>query len=84
MLSTSPHIRAVITSDGAVLLDIQHDTITTLNTTGGYIWTKLQAGKTIDETIHDLASDADQDPLVIEHDVKQFLDQLIANRILSR
>ena len=55
MLSTSPHIRAVVSPDGAVILDIEHDTITTLNTTGGYIWTELQAGKTISETIHDLA-----------------------------
>jgi hypothetical protein len=84
MLSTSPHIRAAASPDGAVILDIEHNTITTLNTTGGLIWTEVQAGKTISEIIHDLACKTGQDPLLVEHDVKQFLEQLVTNRLVNR
>jgi hypothetical protein len=49
------HIHSVVDPDGAVVLDIQQNVLITLNTTGAYIWSKLQAGKTVDEIIAELS-----------------------------
>jgi hypothetical protein len=82
MFSTSSRIRTATDHDGVVLLDVEQGVMINLNTTGGYIWNKVQAGKSADEIIADLACDTGEDPLVIADDVHQFLGHLIANRFI--
>jgi len=84
MFSTLPHIRATVDQDGAVILDIQCDAMVTLNSTGGYIWNKLAEGRTTDEIIRELANDTGEDSLSIEKDVRQFLEQLAENHLMTR
>lgn len=77
-----PHLRSIVHQDGAVILDIPRDQMVTLNPTGGYIWDKLQQGKTVDEVIHDLAADSNTDLSVVERDVHAFLEQLTSKHLL--
>jgi hypothetical protein len=35
MLAPAAHLRSIIDHDGAVILDIEHDAMLTLNSTGG-------------------------------------------------
>jgi hypothetical protein len=83
MLTTVPHLRSVVDQDGAVILDIEHDTMLTLNSTGGYIWQKLQEGKLIDEIVCELSRDTGVDRAIVDRDVHDFLEQLKSKHLLS-
>lgn len=54
MLAPAGHLRSIIDRDGAVILDIEHDAMLTLNSTGGYVWEKLRQGRLIDEIVSGL------------------------------
>jgi hypothetical protein len=83
MLAPAAHLRSIIDHDGAVILDIEHDAMLTLNSTGGYVWEKLKQGKLIDEIIRELASETGVDPATVELDVHAFLDELKSKHLLS-
>jgi Coenzyme PQQ synthesis protein D (PqqD) len=76
MPSLPPHLRTVANQDGAAILDVSRNQITTLNSTGAFIWNKLQQGRTIEQAIKDLATESDTDPAVVERGVNAFLEQL--------
>jgi DNA-binding IclR family transcriptional regulator len=82
MQTIAPHLRSVVDHDGAVILDIEHDTMLTLNSTGGYIWQRLQQGKLIDEIVSELARDTGADLAAVDRDVHVFLEQLRSKRLL--
>ena len=82
MQTTAPHLRSVVDQDGAVILDIEHDTMLTLNSTGGYIWQRLQQGKLIDEIVSELARDTGADLAAVDRDVHVFLEQLKSKHLL--
>jgi hypothetical protein len=77
------HLRSIIDHDGAVILDIKHDAMLTLNSTGGYVWEKLKQGKPIDEIIRELATDTGTDPAAVEGDVCDFLHELKSKHLLT-
>lgn len=83
MQTTAPHLRSVVDQDGAVILDVEHDTMLTLNSTGGYIWQRLQQGKLIDEIIRELSHDSGVDLAVVDRDVHNFLEQLKSKHLLN-
>lgn len=83
MHQPAAHLRTIVDQDGAVILDTRNDRMLTLNPTGGYVWNKLQQGRSIEETISDLAHETGVDPLVVEQDIRNFLDQLRSNDLLA-
>jgi hypothetical protein len=83
MLSIVPHLRSVVDQDGAVILDIEHDVMLTLNSTGGYVWERLQRGKLIEEIIDDLSRDTGIEVAVVERDVRDFLENLKSRHVLA-
>jgi len=83
MPAPAAHLRSIIDHDGAVILDIEHDAMLTLNSTGGYVWEKLKQGKLIDEIICELASETGADPATVDRDVHAFFDELKARRLLN-
>jgi len=82
MQTTATHLRSVVDQDGAVILDVQHDRMLTLNSTGAYIWQRLQQGKLIDEIIRELAQDSGVDVNVVNRDVHDFLEQLKSKHLV--
>jgi hypothetical protein len=76
MSSTNSQVRSLVTPDGAMILNIASDQIITLNSMGGYIWARLQEGKSVDEIISNLAKETGHDPAVVANDVHEFLEQL--------
>jgi hypothetical protein len=76
MPSSLPQLRTVVNPDGAAILDVSRNQITTLNSTGGFIWDKLQQGRSIEQAIQDLAIESDTDLAVVERGVNAFLEQL--------
>ncbi len=83
-MSSSPtHLRTVVDRDGAAILDVPRNQITTLNSTGGFIWDRLQRGRTVEQAIQDLATESNTDPAVVERGVRAFLEQLKSEHLLS-
>ena len=83
MPAPAAHLRSIIDHDGAVILDIEHDAMLTLNSTGGYVWEKLKQGKLIDEIICELAKETNTDPTTVDRDVHAFLDELKSKHLLT-
>jgi hypothetical protein len=73
----------VVNQDGAAVLDVSRNQITTLNSTGGFIWDRLQQGRTVEQVIDDLAIESNTDPLIVKGDVLAFLEQLKADDLLQ-
>src|SRR6266702_1846307 len=82
MVTPRPHLRSVVDHDGAVILDIERDSMLTINSTGSYVWQRLQQGKQIDEIIRELASETGADPVTVDRDVHIFLDELKSRHLL--
>ena len=78
-----PHLRSVVDADGAVILDLERNSMLTLNSTGGYIWDKLQQGDMPEEIIRKLADETLTDVAIVERDVRDFLEQLKLRRIIA-
>jgi hypothetical protein len=84
MASRSSNLRAIVSPDGAAILDIEHDSISTLNPTGAYVWQGLERGESIETVIASLARDTSEDPLLVEHDVRDFVEELQQKQLLPR
>ena len=83
MTGMPAHLRSIVDHDGAVILDIPGNRMATLNTTGAYIWARLQEGKTTDSIVAELARDTGQEVHVVETDIHEFLEQLKKKRLLD-
>jgi hypothetical protein len=76
-------LSTVVNQDGAAVLDVSRNQITTLNSTGGFIWDRLRQGGTVEQAIDDLAIESNTDPLIVKGDVIEFLEQLKADDLLQ-
>ena len=84
MTHEKAHLRTIVNQDGAAVLDTERGTISTLNTTGGYIWQALERGESEEEIIDGLAGETGESPDVIRQDVKDFIAALHSQNILAR
>jgi hypothetical protein len=84
MVSQTPQLKAIFNEDGAVILDIEHDSMSTLNPTGAYVWQGLQRGETIETIIANLASETGEDHPRIERDVREFVAELQQKQLMPR
>jgi hypothetical protein len=84
IVSQTPNLKAIVNEDGAVILDIERDSMSTLNPTGAYVWQGLQRGETIETIIADLARDTGEDHLLVERDLRQFVAELQRNQLMPR
>jgi hypothetical protein len=78
-----PWLRSLVTPDGAVILDAKRNVVITLNTIGGYIWERLQNGKSVDSIVHDLVQDTGTDVTTAERDVHEFIEDLTTKRLIA-
>ncbi len=76
------HLRTVVNQDGAAVLDTLRGTISTLNTTGAYIWQALERGEREEEIVDGLASETGESPHAIRDDVKDFIAALREQKML--
>ena len=84
MVSQTPTLKAIVNEDGAVILDIERDSMSTLNPTGAYVWQGLQRGETIETIIANLARDTGEDHLLVERDLRQFVAELQQKQLMPR
>ena len=83
MITMTPNLRSIVDHDGAVILDIPRNAMTALDTTGAYIWQRLERGLQIDEIIAELAHDTGADKATITRDVDDFVEQLKGKHLIA-
>lgn len=84
MASPSRNLRAVANDDGAAILDIEYGSISTLNPTGAYVWRGLERGEALELIIASLARETGEDPLRVDGDVREFVEDLKQRHLLPR
>ena len=84
MTTDHSHLRTIVNEDGAAVLDTERGTISTLNTTGAYIWQALERGEREEDIVTGLARETGSTPEVIRQDVGEFLAALREQKMLSR
>jgi hypothetical protein len=84
MVPQTPNLKAIFSEDGAVILDIERDSMSTLNPTGAYVWQGLQRGETIHTIIANLSRDTGEDSLLVEPDVREFVAELQQKHLIPR
>jgi Coenzyme PQQ synthesis protein D (PqqD) len=77
------HLRTIVNQDGAALLDTVRGKISTLNTTGAYIWLALQRGESEEEIVDGLARETGESPDMIRQDANDFIASLHEQQILN-
>ena len=83
MITVAPQIRSIVDHDGAVILDIPRNAMTTLDSTGAYVWERLQRGLQIDAIVAELAHDTGADESVVSKDVEEFMEQLKSKHLVN-
>jgi len=83
MSSTNRQLRSLVTPEGAFILDIKNNSLITLDPVGGFVWERLQQGKTVEQIVSDLVRETGCDPEMVEGGVNSFLDDLKAARLLA-
>jgi hypothetical protein len=82
MTEESFHLHSVVDQDGAAILDIDRGLISTLNTTGAYVWQGLERGELVETIIANLARETGEEPASVERDVRDFLGSLEREHLL--
>jgi Coenzyme PQQ synthesis protein D (PqqD) len=83
MLSPATRLRSITAPDGTVILDVENDSMISLNSTGGYVWERLLQGKKVDEICRELEIDSGVDAEIVQLDVRTFIEQLKSKRLLA-
>ena len=76
MRDSSTHLRTIVNQDGAVILNSTAGTITTLNSTGAFVWQGLERGESADVIAQNLARDTGEEVAVIRNDLLVFIDSM--------
>jgi hypothetical protein len=78
------HLQSVVDQDGAVILDIERGLISTLNPTGTYVWLGLRREQSLETIIANLAREPGEEYLMVERDVREFMEDLKQKRLFPR
>ena len=76
MRDSSTHLRIIANQDGAVILNSTAGTITTLNSTGAFVWQGLERGESADMIVQNLARETGEEVAAIRNDLLGFIDSM--------
>jgi hypothetical protein len=83
MTNKQSNFRMIVNQDGAVILNTTTGDITTLNSTGAFIWQALEQGEALETIAADLARETGEQVDSLKRDVLKFMDALQGQRLLS-
>lgn len=81
MASTRADLRAVVTAEGAAILNVRGGTISPLNSTGAYVWQGLERGEDARVIAQKLAIETGAALDVVERDVQSFIEALTGRNL---
>jgi hypothetical protein len=76
MRDSGTHLRTIANQDGAVILNSAAGTITTLNSTGAFVWQGLKRGEDVDMIAQNLARETGEEVTAIRYDLLEFIDSM--------
>ena len=76
MANQHAHLRVIANQDGAAILDTKAGRISTLNTSGAYIWKALERGESIETITQGLSRDTGEQIEAVKKDVADFIEDL--------
>ena len=76
MVNQQLHLRATVNEDGAAILDLKAGRISTLNSSGAYVWQALARGEEIATISEGLAHQTGAPVDAVRQDVVEFLEAL--------
>lgn len=82
MINQQTHHRAIVNPDGAVILDQELGTITTLNASGAMVWQALERGDSSDTITARFAQLTGEPIEAIREDVDTFIEALTRQNLL--
>jgi len=77
------YVRKTHSQDGAIVLDLRHGRMFTLNLVGSKIFELLEREHTTAQIAAELSREFGIDPDVATHDVREFLDTLEKHRLIE-
>ena len=83
MVNNNSHLRTIANQDGAAVLDTKQGSISTMNTSGAYVWQGLERGDSLETIIANLSRETGEQEEIVERDVKNFVETLRAQKLLS-
>jgi hypothetical protein len=83
MADSESHLRTIVNQDGAVILNITTGDIATLNSTGTFIWQALERGEDLETIAAELACETEERVDSLKRDVRDFIDALKKQGLLS-
>jgi hypothetical protein len=75
-------VRAMVSSEGAVLRDLRRGGTFSLNPLGASVWKLLQQGRSVEQIIDQLSADYETPRETIERDVRSFLGILESHKLV--
>lgn len=82
MYEVGSHVRSVSDTDGMTILDLESNKILALNSTGAFIWERLQRNNSFQEIVEDLAVATGADKREIDNDTREFIQDLVQRGLL--
>jgi hypothetical protein len=82
-MKPAPNVRANVTTDGVILLDIDSGSIFSANAIGARIWERLLDGQSELAIVDALAEEFQTPRTVIERDVHEFVDSLRTRALIA-
>ena len=76
MRDSGTHLRTIANQDGAVILNSAAGTITTLNSTGAFVWQGLERGEDVDMIAQNLARETGEEVTAVRYDLLEFIDSM--------
>jgi hypothetical protein len=82
MRAEHSHLRALVNQDGAAILNSTAGTITTLNSTGAFVWQGLERGEDANMIAQNLARETGEEMDTIRKDLEEFIDAIKKQKLL--
>lgn len=76
------HLLSVVSQDGAVILNIEAGRLSSLNSTGAYIWQALERGDETQSIVEEVARMTGEPIDVLQRDIADFIKTLAGENIL--
>lgn len=83
MVNDNSHLKTIVDQAGAAVLNTKLGSISTLNSTGAYVWQGLERGDSLQTIVAKLSQETGERPEIVERDVKDFVEMLRAKQLLS-
>ena len=82
MTRHSAHLNAIANEGGAVILDAHSGTISTLNSSGAFVWQALERGEAVENIVANLARETTEKLETVRKDVLAFINALESNHLM--